>query len=519
MSGRTICISVLLLGSATSFALEPLDDREMEAVSGAGVGFFLDNFFYDQATATAQVAGIKDSSGNPLTIDLERAYVKGKGSQRGTVDRPAAIGSPLHPFTLKVVDSLRSPSLPGGIHALQLSTPTWTDPLNDTHQFGLWAYYQGCLYGEAGCTNSDLAENNLNSDLNVLNARRDQLQQRYAGVGFLTLKQGIDADMLVVQQRQLVVDTKNSEFVAARTQMSNLYAAARDTGTYPKPALGQKYWCGDVCSALLVPDVRSYNASVNTYTTKSGELLQAQKAVGEAWQTSRYGLSLGERTGDYNEYSSLCGMPSGAGSSCISGRIAKMEGDRATLTLVSATLKSGGTRVDGLDVGFGSMFNVPSTAWSGSSDGATRGATTTRSDYFSLNLEGFTLHGSYLKIWGNQRGLAGEVSLQMYADKLIAGACRTCTDANRLVAKNVYFDLNIGHGALQPLNFSVFADGELRFQLPAVTWANHQAFYAQVPKSTISIGNLSLSGVNLGAQAIRGLRIDYLDMRTVNLPR
>ena len=65
----------------------------------------------------------------------------------------------------------------------------------------------------------------------------------------------------------------------------------------------------------------------------------------------------------------------------------------------------------------------------------------------------------------------------------------------------------------------MLGDGELRFRLPGVTWANHQQFYAQVPKSNISIGNLSLSNVNLGSQAIRGLRIDYLDMRTVNLPR
>src|SRR5690606_22067566 len=195
------------------------------------------------------------------------------------------------------------------------------------------------------------------------------------------------------------------------------------------------------------------------------------------------------------------------------------EGDRASLVLVSTSLKDGKTRVPGIDLGFGAEFSVPSTAWSGSASNATRGATTTRADFFSLNIEGFTLHGSYVNLWGNAAGMLGELSMQLYADKLILGACRTCTDANRFIAKNVYLDLNLGHGTLQPLSFSMLSDGELRFRLPGVTWANYQQFYAQVPKSNVSIGNLSLSNVNLGAQAIRGLRVDYLDMRTVNLPR
>ena len=79
--------------------------------------------------------------------------------------------------------------------------------------------------------------------------------------------------------------------------------------------------------------------------------------------------------------------------------------------------------------------------------------------------------------------------------------------------------LVLGQASLQPLNLSVLSGGELRLSLPSVTWNNHQAFYQQVPKSNISVGNLSLGGVDLGSQVVRGMRLDYLDIRTVNLPR
>ena len=75
-------LPALLALPGLSTAMEALDDRELGEVSGAGVGFFLDNFYYDQGSASAQVSGLKDSQGNALTIDLERAYIKGEGSQR-----------------------------------------------------------------------------------------------------------------------------------------------------------------------------------------------------------------------------------------------------------------------------------------------------------------------------------------------------------------------------------------------------------------------------------------------------
>ena len=74
------------------------------------------------------------------------------------------------------------------------------------------------------------------------------------------------------------------------------------------------------------------------------------------------------------------------------------------------------------------------------------------------------------------------------------------------------------------------ANGEVNLSLPAVTWANHAAFYSNVQKSNISVGNLSfgnghdVNGVarprtDVGAQIVQGMRLDYFEFKSTNLPR
>lgn len=523
MSLRALLGLSLSLWCVGAAAMQVLSDEQMGEVSGAGVGFFIDQFYYDQGTASARVTGVKDSQGSPLQIDFERAYIKGEGSQRGAVDTEATLGTPLHPFTLGVVSGAAAPTLPAGKQALQLKTPTYSDPLNDTHQYGMWAYYQGCLYGEPGCTDPNKAVGVVQAQLDLLQGTRSALLAKYQTVGFLTLKQDIDADMVLVNQRKQVVEARTVTFQAARDTFNSTYDAAPGSYrggliTYNKPAKGETYFC----SVFGCPQaVRAYNNSIDPFNTSSTALFEAQKQLGEAWNVERYGgLTLTQRLGDYTEFSILCGAPSAQSPTCVGGSIKSTEDGKQVVTVVAATLQAGGTRVKGLDVGIEATFSLPSVAYSKDGNGnIVKGATTTRRDFFSINLEGFTLNGAYLNLWGDSAGLQGEASLQAYADKLVIGGCRNCTDGNRAVAKNLYFDINLGHASLQPLSFSVLADGELRLFLPGVTWANHQAFYQQVPKSNISVGNLNIGGVDLGSQVVRGIRVDYLNMRTVNLPR
>jgi hypothetical protein len=533
-------------------AMQVLDDEEMSEVSGAGIGFFADEFLYDQSQATARVSGLRDSQNRDLTIEFENLYIKGQGSQRGAVDTTAQIGSPLHPFTLKVVGQQQAATLPAATQAMQLKTPHYTDPLNDTRTYGIWSLYQGCLFGTAGCTDPTRAVTQVNQELTRLNQTRTEIWNLYGGQ-FANLKAGIDADMPLVLQRQALLDVKLVETQAAVTlykQRQEEFAQAGATrqqlwNTAPssywegallvvKPtSIGSKYYCG-IDGYCENATARAYNQSVDAYTsaqaadtaalnaynTKAAELLTAQQEVGAAWEVVRNGQTLTKRQADYNTFSGLCGTPTQNSPTCVGGRIGKTTADRDTIMIVVGALQQGGTRVKGMDIGLKTRFSLPSTAYSKNSSGnIVPGATTTRTDFFALEFEGFTLHNSYLNMWGANGKLNLETSLQLYADRLVLSACRTCTDTSRLVASNVYLDVNLGHGRLQPLQLGSLANGEIELTLPSVTWANHVEFYRDVPKSNISLGNVKIGNVDIGSQSIRGLRLDYMKMTTVKLPR
>ncbi|MFZ5958830.1 hypothetical protein ACOXVJ_15100 [Pseudomonas knackmussii] len=519
MSRRLLSLFCLFgaLLSLPAMAMKALDDEQLEGVSGAGLGFFIDGFSYDQATATAKITGVKNSTGADVAVDITGAYIKGAGSQRGTQDVKAYLGTPMHPFTLGPIKYASGQNIPVGSQALQLKTPTWTDPINDTHQFGLWSYYQGCLYGEAGCTDPTKATTKINGELSGLTSQRDAIYTTY-GTNLTTLKSGIDTDMAAVNTQQAQVATAQADVNAKYASMSSLYdqlpSQICGITCQSKPALGQTYSCPLFanCSAAT-----NYNNSVSAYGTSSDNLESAQQNLSAAWNVQRNGRTLSQRASDYDRFVQLCGAQSGSATTCVGGSIKRTQGNVATVQLVASTLQtSGNTRIQGLDIGLKTTFTLPSVAYN--SDGS-QGATTTRQDYFAIDIQNFTLNGSYLNIWGAAAGMKLSMSLQMYADKMIISGCQTCTDNDRAVLKNIYFDLNLGDANYQPATLTVASTGDLVLNAPGVTWANHDAFYQNVQKSNISIGDLSISGTDLGSQAIRGMRIDYLNVQTHALPR
>lgn len=506
-----------LLCSASLQAMQALDDTQLGSVSGTGLGFFIDGFSYDQANATASVTGVKNSRDESVQMDITGAYLKGAGSQRGTQDVKAYLGTPMHPFRLGPVQYQDGANVPLGGQALQLMTPTWRDPINDTHRFGLWSYYQGCLYGEAGCTGATLATTRVNAELGNLTRQRDALLAAYRN-NITALKASIDQDLVAVAARRAELVPLQAEVNAKQGSMAALYAGLPDQicglGCSSRPSMGQTYscpWFGS-CSSI-----QAYNDSVSAYTASTGELQNAQQKLGAAWSVTWNGKTLNQRASDYDQFVQLCGAQSGSTSSCAGGTVARTQKNAAVVQDVAAALSNAaGTRIQGLDIGLRARFTLPNVSYAAN---GTAGAGSTRQDDLSVDLENFTLNGSYLNLWGEPMGLKASMSLQMYADKLVIGGCRNCTDNDRLVAKNVYFDLNLGDANYQPATLTVASNGDLILKAPGVTWANHQGFYQNVQKSNVSIGNLSVGGTDLGSQAIRGMRIDYLDVRTVNLPR
>lgn len=514
-----LLLALLLAAAGPAMAMQALSEEQLGEVSGAGIGFFIDGFLYEQGSpATAQISGIKDSAGNAVTVDLTRSYIKGEGSRRGQDDVLGSLGSPLHPFRLGPV------TLPGGKQVLQLKNPTYTDPLNDTRQYGLWASYQGCVYGEAGCTDASSAVTKITAENATLAANRLALETTYSS-NFAGLKTGIDQDLIVVNQRQAEVNTKASDVGVSHDVMASAYANVPNSYViYTKPALGEKYPCG---ACWFTPaSIDNYNASVDAWNTDVGELNTAQTNLSNAWATERNGVTLTQRKFDYDKYAALCGNPTVAG--CAGGSVARGQANYIIVNGVAVAINNGGTQVAGLDVGMETRFSLPSVAYNNE---GVAGASTTRSDFFNLYVHGLRLHGAYLNLWGGAAGLEGEVSLQAYADRIALDGCEPgkCFEANRAIAKNVYFDINLGNATYQPLSFKIDANGHANLALPRVTWANHEAFYQNVQKSNITIGSLSFGNgssvggvptpVNLGSQTIQGMRFGYFDFTTSNLPR
>ncbi len=511
--------------SNLALSMEELSETELGKISGAGVGFFVDNFLYDQAGATAQIGGLKDSAGNAVNINITKGYIKGEGSSRGANDVVANVGSPAHPFILDVATSGEVPTLPTGKQALRLRTPTYTDPLNDTRQYGLWSFYQGCVYGEAGCASANTAVTNINAEIQALTASKNALVTKYSN-NFVALKSGINTDMQAVNTQQANVNTERTQVAAAYNSMEAAYQNAPATWSiYRKPELGQKYDCG-FCIWPTPSSITTYNSSVDSWNNEQQQLSAAQQALSQAWaKTDANGVTLNQRVVDYELFVSLCGIQSGSSTTCTSGSIADGESNKIVVNGVAVALNNGGQRVKGLDLGLETQFSLPSYAYD--ANGVRAASPTTRNDFFNLYVEGLTLHGSYLNLWGGASGMQGEADLQLFINRIALDGCQpgTCTDANRAIVKNVYMDLSLGHATYQPLTFKMDSRGEVNLSLQGPTWSNYQAFYQNVPKSTIAIGNVSFGNgagnapTNVGAQIVQGMRIDYLDFKSTSLPR
>ena len=264
---------------------------------------------------------------------------------------------------------------------------------------------------------------------------------------------------------------------------------------------------------------------MDSWSNEQDQLSAAQKALSQAWEKTANGVSLNQRVIDYELFISLCGTQSGSTTTCSSGSIADGEANKVVVNGVAVALNNGGQRVKGLDLGLETQFSLPSYAYD--ANGVRAANPTTRNDFFNLYVEGLTLHGSYLNLWGGVSGMQGEADLQLFINRIALDACQpgTCTDSNRAIVKNVYMDLRLGHATYQPLTFKMDSRGEVNLSLQGPTWSNYQAFYQNVPKSTIAIGNVSFgNGVgnaptNVGAQIVQGMRIDYLDFKSTSLPR
>lgn len=194
--------------------------------------------------------------------------------------------------------------------------------------------------------------------------------------------------------------------------------------------------------------------------------------------------------------------------------------------------------VDGADVGI--SFNYTLKDYSlGNPNGVDR------TDYHNYDLTGVDVYGTSLRLFTNERDgksmLDGELDLRLYIKTLDLSSCNLASTACQddeyrgnvtHYFTDLFFDLHLGYGNTQPLEFSVTEEGHINLRLAPVTAETAAEFYANSEKSYIYVGNLTHGGIrppgsaslptgtqalDLGSAELAGIRIQSLDVTTHDL--
>jgi hypothetical protein len=159
-------------------------------------------------------------------------------------------------------------------------------------------------------------------------------------------------------------------------------------------------------------------------------------------------------------------------------------------------------------------------------------------DYQSLesHIESLAIDGSYIRLWGSNGHMEGELALNIYTPNLEFFAC----DANGVNCgtsvnfQNVGIEVELGSGEFQPVTFEVDATGNFIFEVGTLEdkcssingtgGCNGGAernvlvnYYNSGPKSNVYIGNVSVGGQSFGSTTVSNLQIQYLEVKSHDL--
>ncbi|WP_430461346.1 hypothetical protein ACQUQU_00790 [Thalassolituus sp. LLYu03] len=128
---------------------------------------------------------------------------------------------------------------------------------------------------------------------------------------------------------------------------------------------------------------------------------------------------------------------------------------------------------------------------------------------------GVSVDGSYIRLWGSDNEMVGNINLNFYAASLSMFACdadgNNCGQSVNI--QNYVLESAIGYGEEQPVTFEVDGDGNFTVEVGSIagkTTAFYQDFYNNGPRTDIYIQNLSVGGKDFGSATVANLQIQYL---------
>lgn len=127
---KVICVIgllALMLAQSVQAQLTALSDKEMSKVAGKGVGLVFENFLFEHGTNSGtgqifKIGGIKSSTGQNVSITVNKLFIARAGSNYGANLQPVNLGRLINPYTINVLngDNINIP----GKAVLQIAAPT-----------------------------------------------------------------------------------------------------------------------------------------------------------------------------------------------------------------------------------------------------------------------------------------------------------------------------------------------------------------------------------------------------------
>lgn len=160
----------------------------------------------------------------------------------------------------------------------------------------------------------------------------------------------------------------------------------------------------------------------------------------------------------------------------------------------------------------------------------------TRYQSLENHLESLSIDGSYVRLWGNDGHMEGELAINIYTPSMEFFACDSAGNncGNSVDFRNVGIEAELGSGEFQPVTFEVDATGNFVFEIGSLQGkcsslnstggcnAGAQRnvlldYYSSGPATNAYIGNVVVGNKDFGSTTISNLQIQYLEVKSHDL--
>ena len=153
------------------------------------------------------------------------------------------------------------------------------------------------------------------------------------------------------------------------------------------------------------------------------------------------------------------------------------------------------------------------------------------------HIETLSIDGSYVRLWGGEGQMEGEIALNLYTPNVELFACDSagvsCGKAVSFI--DVSIEAELGSGSYQPVTFEVNSAGQFVFEVATLEgkcltpnasggcnanttgYTELTDYYTSGPATNVYINDVSVGGQSFGSTTISNLQIQYLEVKSHDL--